>query len=58
MSNQAAVSARQAVLEDASEVMVSHPQARIFSVDATIVALCYDTCHFRASASKILIPGD
>jgi len=58
MSNQAAVSASHAVLEDASEVTVSHPQARFLSVDDTIVALCYDTCHFRASASKILIPGD
>jgi len=57
MSNQDAVSARQAILEDVSKVTISHPQARFFSVDATIVVLCCDTCHFRASASKIMIPG-
>jgi len=58
MSNQVAVLARQAVLEDVSEVTISHPQVRFFSVDATIVALCCGTCHFRASANKILILGD
>jgi len=58
MSNQVAISARQVVLEDASEVTISHPQAGFYSVDATIVALCCGTCHFRASTSKILIPGD
>jgi hypothetical protein len=53
MLNQVVARTRQAVLEDVGEVTISHPQARFFSLDATIVALCCDTATLERLRVKL-----